>query len=129
MKREAKKNKNDALEALFWRDEILQVLYWMEGERLSDAPSIKSLQPLLNSDIENLHFHLQRLTDQGYLEKRETGAAGDTRFQLSAKGRKEAGKRFAQAFQGMQKAGHGECSADCDCQWEGHDACRHHHIS
>lgn len=27
----------DALNALFWLEEILQVLYWMEGEGLSNA--------------------------------------------------------------------------------------------
>jgi hypothetical protein len=33
---------------------------------------------------------------------------------LSVDSKKEAGKRFAEAFQGYQKAGHGECGPDCE---------------
>ena len=28
---------NNAVDILFWREEILQVLYWMEGEGLAEA--------------------------------------------------------------------------------------------
>jgi hypothetical protein len=41
-------NKN-AVDALFWREEILQVLYWMECEGLETAVPFNRLMVLLNS--------------------------------------------------------------------------------
>lgn len=114
-------NHSAELNHLFWRDEILQVMYWMFGEKLGAEVSIEQMIPLLNTDRENLVLHIKILVDEGYLKRSDR-----EKYVLTEFGRKEAGQRFAGAFQGLQKAGHGECSADCDCQWEGHDSCQHH---
>ncbi len=53
-------NKN-AVDALFWREEILQVLYWMEGEGLEDAVPFSRLLSLLNTTSENLLLHLKKI--------------------------------------------------------------------
>ena len=120
-------NKSDQeLQHLFWKDEILQVIYWMQGEGLGEQVSASHLQNLLSIDAAELSFHLKKLVTDDYLEI-EGSREEDGLYSLSDFGKKEAGKRFASAFQGLQKAGHGECSADCDCQWEGHDSCKHHH--
>jgi hypothetical protein len=118
---------NKALDALFWRDEILQVMYWLEGEKLDEWVKAKKLKTLLTTDMENLLYHLENLVDDNYLIHENVQFTEDSGFQLAEKGKEEAGHIFAEAFQGMQKMGHGECSADCDCQWEGHDSCKHHH--
>lgn len=118
---------NKALDALFWRDEILQIMYWMQGEKLDEWVGAKKLRILLQTDMDHLLYHLDKLVDGHYLLHDGAQFSEDSGFQLAEKGKKEAGQKFAEAFQGMQKAGHGECSADCDCQWEGHDSCRHHH--
>lgn len=118
---------NKALEALFWRDEILQVMYWIQGEKLDEWVDVKRLKILLNADLETLLYHLEKLVREDYLVLNTIKVTSESGFQLSEKGKQEAGKRFAEAFQGMQKAGHGECSPDCECQWEGHDSCSHHH--
>jgi hypothetical protein len=34
---------NSALDALFWRDEILQVMFWMRGEGLAEVVSAQEL--------------------------------------------------------------------------------------
>ncbi len=57
--------------------------------------------------------------------------------QLTPVGKKEAGGIFRNAFEGMQKGGHGECGPDCEfCYLEGekledcvHNCAdtRHHH--
>ncbi len=60
-------NKN-AVDALFWREEILQVLYWMEGEGLEDAVPFNRLLSLLNTTSDNLLFHLQKNIEAGYLK-------------------------------------------------------------
>lgn len=129
-------NKN-ALDALFWREEILQVLYWMEGEGLADAVPFNRLLSLLNTTSENLLFHLQKNIETGYLEIEGDPLNERSLVQLTHAGKKEAGGIFRNAFEGMQKAGHGECGPDCEfCYHEGvkledcvHNCAdsRHHH--
>ncbi|MDQ6610433.1 MAG: hypothetical protein M3Y85_11500 [Bacteroidota bacterium] len=109
-----------ALDALFWREEILQVLYWMHGEGLADAVPFKRLLSLLNTSPENLLHHLRKNIEAGYLEAEDSTVNENSAIQLSATGKKEAGAIFRNAFEGMQKAGHGECGPDCEfCYSEG----------
>lgn len=117
-------NENIELNHLFWKDEILQVMYWMWGEKLGTEFAVSELISLLNTTEENLMLHLKILVDEGYLESKKF--SGMSKYSMSEVGKKEAGQRFAGAFQGLQKAGHGECSADCDCMWEGKGSCKHH---
>jgi len=108
-------NKNQvALDALFWKEEILQVLYWMEGENLSEAVPFNRLLALLNTSPDNLLIHLIKNEEAGLIKRKadeldETGTVA-----LTASGKKEAGLIFRNAFEGMQKAGHGECGPDCE---------------
>ena len=114
-----------ALDAIFWRDEILQVLFWMQGEGLAETAGAAELSVFLQADHGTLAFHLEKMTAEGLLA-RHADAAAPPRYTLTDEGRREAGRRFADAFEGMQKQGHGECSADCICQWEGPAACPAH---
>jgi hypothetical protein len=118
---------NKALETLFWRDEILQVLYWMQGEKLDEWVHINKLKIFLNTNIKNLLYHLEKMVNEKYITPDTPEITENSGFKLAEKGKEEAGMRFSEAFQGMQKQGHGECSPDCDCQWEGHDSCSHQH--
>lgn len=130
-------NKNTtALDALFWREEILQVLYWLHGEGLAEAVPFSRLQSLLNTDTQNLLFHLQKNATEGLLHT--TGKVHEkSTFTLTAEGKKKAAQIFRNAFEGMQKAGHGECGPDCEfCYIDGektedcvHNCAdsRHHH--
>lgn len=130
-------NGPNALNALFWREEILQVLYWMEGEGLADAVPFGRLLTLLNTTPDNLLYHLQRNIDEGYIKTDKGELTGESAIQLSSGGKKEAGGIFRNAFEGMQKGGHGECGPDCEfCYDEGekledcvHNCAdsRHHH--
>lgn len=115
---------NPELNHLFWKDEILQVMYWMFGEKLGAQVSIQELVALLNSPEENLSLHILILLEDGYLTS--INKEDKNYYQLTEMGKREAGQRFAGAFQGLQKAGHGECGPDCDCQWEGKESCHHH---
>lgn len=112
------------LEALFWREEILQVLFWMEGEKLLDAASPADLCSFLHGDLSTIQHHLDKCTGDGYLVRTEHGGAA--RYVLSERGKTEGGRLFAEAFAGMQKQGHGECSPDCICYEVGPDACPVH---
>ncbi len=97
---------------LFWKDEILQVLFWMDGEGLGGKVTNAQLVPLLNSTNENLQFHLKKLVEQKILGVEEIDDVPN--YSLTLLGRSEAAKRFSDAFQGLQKAGHGECGPDCE---------------
>ncbi len=110
------KNNNtnkQALDALFWREEILQVLYWMDGEGLADAVPFNRLMVLLNTTAENLLFHLKNNISTGYLKTADPIITEKSSVQLTEAGKKEAGGIFRNAFEGMQNAGHGECGPDC----------------
>jgi len=127
----------DAVNALFWREEILQVLYWMEGEGLADAVPYSRLISLLNTTDENLLLHLKKNIEAGYLTTADAAVNENSAVKLTPIGKKEAGGIFRNAFEGMQKGGHGECGPDCEfCYLEGekledcvHNCAdsRHHH--
>lgn len=110
-------NKN-ALDSLFWREEILQVMYWMEGEGLADYVPVNRLLVLLNTTSDNLMHHLKRNIDAGLLRFNNDQLNDTSSIRLTPEGKKEAGKIFSTAFDGMQKAGHGECGPDCEFCYE-----------
>ena len=108
-------NKNqEALDALFWKEEILQVLYWMEGEELAEAVPFNRLVVLLNTSLENLLEHLIKNEEAGLIITKPDELNKTGTVTLTAAGKKEAGLIFRNAFEGMQKAGHGECGPDCE---------------
>jgi hypothetical protein len=117
------------LNYLFWKDEILQVMYWMHGEELGSQVSAAQLAALLTASEEELGAHLMQLTNERLLTK-----TADTNslslYKLSEEGKKHAGKVFRNAFEGLQKAGHGECGPDCEICYgsDGNklDNCVHH---
>ncbi len=112
-------NKN-AVDALFWREEILQVLYWMEGEELEVTVPFNRLMVLLNTTNDNLFLHLKKNIDLGYIKTEDDLLNEDSSVRLTPFGKKEAGNIFRNAFEGMQKGGHGECGPDCEfCYSEG----------
>ena len=125
----AKSDANAALDVLFWRDEILQVIYWMHGEGLSEAVSAHDLIVFLDGALSTIQFHLDQAVADGFLHKSlvSTGGSATPQYTLTDLGRKEGGRRFRDEFAGMQKSGHGECSADCSCHTTGdHTHCPTH---
>ncbi len=103
-----------ALRALFWKDEILQILYWMDGEGLgSEVPFVQVLS-LLSTNEANLLFHVDKLVKDKVLIANTEEVSRTSLIQLSDDMKKEAGRRFSEAFSGYQKAGHGECGPDCE---------------
>ena len=102
------------LRALFWKDEILQIMYWMDGEGFGKTVPASQILALLNTNEANLFFHLEKMIKEGVLECEDSKIEKGSMVGLSDDSKKEAGKRFAEAFQGYQKAGHGECGPDCE---------------
>jgi hypothetical protein len=101
--------KSEALRALYWRSEILQLMYWLRGERLGDLVDVPLLERFLGVDAATGLAYLDRLADEGYLVR------DGQWFALSAKGLEEGALEFAAAFADLNRPAHGECSADCWC--------------
>jgi hypothetical protein len=101
--------KSEALRALYWRSEILQVMYWLRGEGLGEVVDAALVERFLGVDAEVGVTYLDRLADDGYVERDGAG------YRLSARGVEEGANEFAASFADLTKPAHGECSADCWC--------------
>src|SRR3954453_2121667 len=108
----------DELEVLRVRDEVLQAMYWMHSERLSESPTGEELARFLAVPAATLAPYLERFADDGLLEPVGAG------YRLTER-RLDAGKRtFAEEFADMTKPGHGECDDDCWCHDSPEEAAR-----
>ena len=101
--------KSEALRALYWRSEILQVLYWLRGEGLGDVADAKLIERFLGVDAAVGVDYLDRLTEEGYLLR------GDDGYRLSESGLAEGAAEFSASFAELTRPAHGECSPDCWC--------------
>jgi len=100
----------DPLNSIYWRDEILQVMYWMTGEGLGREFAVADLQKFLQTEEAVLVENLELMVVGGLLK-----SIGD-KYALTTLGQKEGGRRFADEFEEMLKPGHFECDEpDCDC--------------
>ncbi len=112
-------NDSSPLNHIYWRDEILQVMFWMHGEGLSDAPRADEVAPFLTTDADSLRVHLQRMVADGFVSP----LSGE-HFALTERGRSDGGKLFKEEFDGLTNQGHGECNnPNCACKTLGPEAC------
>ena len=98
-----------ALDELFWRDELLEALFWMRGEGLASSVSPLALADFLAVDPGVVATHMARLADEGFLDGSATGYA------LTEAGAREGGRSFADEFADLTRPGHGECVPGCTC--------------
>ncbi len=101
--------KSEALKALYWRSEILQVMFWLRGEGFGDQIDAVLLERFLGVDAAIGVQYLDRLVEEGFVER-----VGD-RYALSEMGRREGALELATSFSELTRPTHGECSADCWC--------------
>jgi hypothetical protein len=101
--------KSAALRNLYWRSEILQVMYWIRGEGLGDTVDPATIERFLGVEADVGVTYLDRLVDDGLLERE-----GD-RYRLSARGAEQGAVEFAASFSELTRPAHGECSPDCWC--------------
>lgn len=118
--------KSAALQALFWRSEILQVMYWLRGEGLGDDADARLLERFLGVDAAIGVTYLDRLVDEGYLEVVDPDAAPARperrRYRLSKRGLTEGASEFLNSFAELTRPTHGECSAECWCRSSAEEA-------
>ncbi len=102
--------KSDALRELYWRSEILQVMYWLKGEGLGEVVDAPLLERFLGVEAAVGVGYLDQLVVDGYLDHVPDG------YVMSATGLAEGKTEFALSFADLTRPTHGECSADCWCQ-------------
>ena len=109
-----------ALRRMYWRDEILQVVFWIEGEGLGDQVDARTVARFLGVDPDVAATYLDRIVEDGYLHR-----DAQHRYRLSEMGREDGSRIFAAEFAELTRPGHGECGADCWCHAspEEADAC------
>jgi len=102
--------KSEALRALYWREEILQVMFWIEGEGFGDELTSSMLERFLGVDAEVGLTYLDQLVADGYLT-----TTGDV-YRLSERGREYGARLFAEEFMELTAPSHGECGPTCWCR-------------
>jgi DNA-binding IclR family transcriptional regulator len=99
-------------DAIARRDEMLELLYWIEGEGFSGAASFEAITRFLAHPPETVHATLAELVAGGDV----IHDAATAEYRLSPAGRREGARRFAEEFAPMLSQGHGECNdPNCDC--------------
>ena len=56
-----------ALQSIYWRDEILQLMYWLKGEGILADVASDDLQRFLEADPGRVGERLAQLVQDGYL--------------------------------------------------------------
>lgn len=97
------------------QDEILQLMFWMQGEKLGDEASAAQMWQFLQLGEPELTEALRHLTDRGLLG---LVSGGDKpHYRLTQVGMEEGKRRFSEEFSPyLGRESHMECEdPDCDC--------------
>lgn len=95
------------------RDQLLELLYWIEGEGFAGAAQLDALARFLAQPIALVTETLEDLFGRGEVVR--DAATGE--YKLTEAGRREGARRFADEFAPLLSQGHGECNdPNCDCQ-------------
>ena len=101
----------DAGREIALRDEVLELLYWLEGEGFTEHATLAGVARFLALPERDIAPTVAQLAARG-----EVVAGPDDGLRLSAEGRREAARRFADDFAPLLRQGHGECNdPTCDC--------------
>lgn len=94
------------------RDELLELLYWLEGEGFHSNATLGGIVRFVAHPESQVRQTLQELLDRAdVVLNHESGE-----YRLTESGRREAARRFAAEFAPLLGQGHGECSdPTCDC--------------
>lgn len=94
------------------QDEVLELLYWLEGERLGGSATFAGIVRFLAHPEGEVRSALDILQHRGFVVP--ISASGE--FALTSIGRAEAARRFAEEFAPLLSQGHGECNDPaCGC--------------
>ena len=105
-------SEESAGEGIAREDELLELLYWFEGEGFGGVASLDGIVRFANLTEPIVRRTLDRL-----IARENVRLDADTgEYRLTESGRSEAARRFAAEFAPLLSQGHGECSdPNCDC--------------
>lgn len=106
---ESPEPKSERLRDLYWREEILQVVFWIEGEGFGEQIRGRQLERFLGLDPTAAQRHLEKLASTGHLRRMGDGYA------LTPEGRAEGARAFSDEFADLTRPAHGECGPECWC--------------
>lgn len=101
--------KSPELRDLYWRSEILRVMYWLRGEGLGDVVDIPTIERFLGIGARVSRRHLATLVTEGCVNQ------DGSWYTLSEAGLAAGEEEFATAFSDILRPAHGECSPECWC--------------
>jgi hypothetical protein len=109
--------------AIYWRDEILQLMYWLRGEGLLEDVAPDDLRRFLGAAPERLSELLTQLVQDGY---REAAQGDGPRYRLSTMGIAEGRRRFEDEFAAiLGRDSHIVCGdPECACRTSGETCTR-----
>lgn len=104
------------------QDEILQLLYWMKGERLGEVVFREEIERFIQLAPGEIDQALDALVDRALLARVE-GEEGAVAWKLTDAGSSEGARRFSDELSSMLgHESHLECGdPDCDCHAPGFD--------
>ncbi|MFN2445892.1 MAG: hypothetical protein ABR606_09985 [Vicinamibacterales bacterium] len=116
---------NNSGDEIARRDEVLEMLYWTEGEGFGGAATLDAMARFLTHDRNDVARTLSDLITRGDV----THDTETAEYRLTDTGRKEAARRFAEEFAPMLNQGHGECNdPNCDCHSDPKSAAECHAV-
>jgi hypothetical protein len=105
--------KDIALERLFWRSEILQAMYWMDGEGIASAVSPSRLAEFLDTTPDAMATLVGQLVRDGFLRPLDDDPG---RVVMTEAGRNEGARSFGDEFAELTRPAHAECGPGCWCR-------------
>ena len=103
---------DDAGQPIALQDELLELLYWLEGEGFAGSATLDGMMRFLSHPVHEVRSTVDRLVRRGDVVVDE--ASGE--YRLTEIGRREAARRFAEEFAPLLRQGHGECNdPSCEC--------------
>lgn len=108
--------KSEALAGLYWRSEILRLMYWLRGEGYGDFVDAPMLERFLGVEAFVGLTYLERLVEDGYVVR-----DGEW-YALSELGLAEGEEEYLTAFSDLLTPSHGACSPECWCQMSAEEA-------
>ena len=103
----------DAGREIALRDEVLELLYWIEGEGFRGSATLGGLTRFLAHPEDDVRATLEQLVRRGDVV---VDAREGAEYRLTEVGRRKAARRFAEEFASLLAQGHGECNDPaCDC--------------
>ncbi len=102
--------KSEALRNLYWRSEILRVMYWLRGEGLGDIVDVPMVRRYLDIGLDECRLQLGGLVEEGSI------VADGTWYSIAPEGLADGEVEYATLFSDLARPAHGPCSDECWCQ-------------